>query len=770
MTKRPIGVNRACPGFLSWALRQPSPKKDIYLQFFSGTPMIECARDLGLSLADVRAALLELRDKRLAFAEDELRMAFLAARSKAEFCGVTGQTEGVYDLLQIRFGKQVMSTSATSSAYAAVSDQTRCRAERQKAREGQRVSRVPLASERRQGDSLPVQLRRADQAKADERREQRRAARQAARASREAPESIEGKHKAKPLTKVDAALPSRPMKPVRSAPSLRPAKTARPVRPVYASPAALSTAGARYRDDSVAKLVLDALGQFSEGELTELDVFVKRFNNLCRKASIPPSALPSSVELRKQLDKGKKIVWAGPSSFWAYNWQKHAPALLADLEQNAKADCEYSARRFFAKARSLMAESVVGSAEQLYEIYRRAYLGREDAPKFGDNLSVGFGKLDRREQARTFVEPRADMAVEELARRYEREFGFPAKVASTWIELFAGDILADRARRKAWAKANVRAEAMAKKKAEDAAEARARAKARARIETAMEAEAEAAAAREAAPAPAHVRYPAEELEYLERALRGKCCDAGMIRERFELKFPQGDGRLSGEALRLGYFESQGLFFGLEVVPSVYFEELLSGTPYFSVGDAGFEEAVTRHPEFRAVLKRRLQRYQELVYDSGGFASSSHLCKATGSSLADISSYGRAVVEAATSGEPFTVASLHANPGFSHPLVELQMPTPFYESLIVLEGRAKVCKFSETKVFLVGEGRGVTATDFLRHVVSAHEGLDKAGLALLLEKEYGIECPLALLSAVAHNADLYYDDTSDGYYTSKEKWA
>ena len=770
MTKRPIGVNRTCPGFLSWVLRQPSPKKDIYLQFFSGTPMIECARDLGLSLADVRAALLELRDKRLAFAEDELRMAFLAAKSKAEFCGVTGQTEGVYDLLQIRFGTQAVSTSATSSAYAAVSDQTRCRAERQKAREGQRVSRVPLASERRQGDSLPVQLRRADQAKADERREQRRAARQAARASREAPEPIEGKHKAKPAPKVDAALPSRPMKPVRSAPSLRPVKTARPVQSAYTDSAALSTAGAHYRDDFVARLVLDALGQFSEGELIELDVFVKRFKYLCRKASIPPSALPSSVELRKQLDKGKKIVWAGPSSFWAYSWQKHAPALLADLEQNAKADCEYSARRFFAKARSLMAESVVGSAEQLYEIYRRAYLGREDAPKFGDNLSVGFGKLDRREQVRTFVEPRADMAVEELARRYEREFGFPAKAASTWIELFAGDILADRARRKAWAKANVRAEAMTKKKAEDAVEARARAKARVKIETAMEAEAGAAAAREAAPAPAYVRYPAEELEYLERALRGKCCDAGMIRERFELKFPQGDGRLSGEALRLGYFESQGLFFGLEVVPPVYFEELLSGTPYFSVGDAGFEEAVTRHPEFRAVLKRRLQRYQEVVYDLGGFATSSHLCKAAGASLADISSYGRAALEAATPGEPFTVASLHANPGFSHPLVELQMPTPFYESLIVLEGRAKVCKFSETKVFLVGEGQGITAMDFLRHVVSVHEGLDKAGLALLLEKEYGIDRPFALLSAVAHNADLYYDDPSDGYYTSKEKWA
>lgn len=763
MATRPIGIDWTCPGFLSWALRQPSPKKDIYLQFFSGTPMTECARDLGLPLAVVRAALLELSDKRLAFAEDRHRMAFLAAKGKAEFCSVTGQTEGVYDLLGIRFGSQVMSTSATSSAYAAVSDQARRRAERQKTREGQGPSRGPLASalasghrgasapegsadarrcredrwmdraeardgaraeraasfapERGQRGSLPAQLRRADQAKADERREQRRAAKQAARASCEA----------------------------------------------------TSSSRAYYRDDFVIKFVADALAQFSEGELVELGVFIKRFNALCRKASIPPSALPSSAELRKQLDRGKKVVWAGPSAFWAYDWKKHAPALLDYLEQNAKADCEYSARHFFAKARSLMAESGVGSPEQLFEIYRRAYLGREDAPKFGDNLSVGFGAIDRRGQVRGFVVSRGDMTVGELARRYEKEFGFPAKTAGAWIELFAGDIFADRARRKAWAKAHVRAEAMAQKKAEEVAAAKVRAKARAAVEAKMEAAARSeAAVRGSTSVPAHAQFPAEELGYLKRVLREKCCDADMIRDCFEHKFPQGAQRLTGEALKLGYFENQGLFFGLEVVPSVYFEELLSGTPYFSVGDAGFEEAVTRHPEFRAVLKRRLQRYQELVYDSGGFATSSHLCKAMGSSLADISSYGRAAVEAATSGEPFTVASLHANPGFSHPLVELQMPTPFYESLIVLEGRAKVCKFSGTKVFLIGEGRGITAADFLRYVVSVHGGLDKEGLVSLLEMEYGIECPLALLSAVARNAGLYYDDIGEScYYTSKE---
>lgn len=769
MAKKPIGIDQTCPGFLSWALRQPSPKKDVYLQFFSGTPMTECARDLGLPLADVRAALLELRDKRLAFAEDRHRMAFLAAKSRTEFCGVTGQTEGVYDLLQIRFGSQVMSTSATSSAYAAVSDQARRRVERQKARERQRPSHGPLVSEQAPGhrrastpegsvdarrrredrwmdraeardvaraeratsfaperghrDSLPVQSRRADQAKADERREQRRAARQAARASREA----------------------------------------------------TSSSRACYRDDFVVKFVADALAQFSEGELIELGAFVKRFNYLCRKASIPPSALPSSAELRNQLDRGKKVVWAGPGAFWAYDWKRHAPVLLDYLEQNAEAGCEYSARHFFAKAKPLMAESGVGSPEQLFEIYRRAYLGREGAPKFGDNLSIGFGAIDRRGQVRIFVEPRADMAAGELARRYEKEFGFPAKVASTWIELFADDIFADRARRKAWAKVHVRAEAMAQKKAEEAAANRARAEARTAAETAMKigAGAEAVACEASpvsAPMPARAQYPAGELEYLKRALRGKCCDAGLVRDRFEYRFPQGGGRLSGEALKLGYFENQGLFFGLEVVPSAYFEELLSGTPYFSVGDVGFEEAVTRHPEFRAVLKRRLQCHQELVYDSGGFATSNHLCKATGASLADIALYGRSAVAAATPGEPFTVASLHADPGFSHPLVELQLPTPFYESLIALGGSAKICKFAGVKVFLVGEARSFTAADFLRHLVSAHEGLDRAGLALLLEKEYGIDCPFALLSAVAHNAGLYYDDIGEGYYTSKESWA
>ena len=86
---------------------------------------------------------------------------------------------------------------------------------------------------------------------------------------------------------------------------------------------------------------------------------------------------------------------------------------------------------------------------------------------------------------------------------------------------------------------------------------------------------------------------------------------------------------------------------------------------------------------------------------------------------------------------------------------------------MLEGCAKVCKFAGTKGFLVGEARSFTAADFLRHVVSVHGALDKEGLASLLEMEYGIECPLALLTAVAHNAGLYYDDIGEGYYTSKE---
>ena len=225
------------------------------------------------------------------------RMAFLAAKSKAEFCGVTGQTEGVYDLLQIRFGTQVVSTSATSSAYAAVSDQTRCRAERQKAREGRRVSRVPLASERRQGDSLPVQLRRADQAKADERREQRRAARQAARASREAPEPIEGKHKAKPAPKGRRCLaaPTDEACPLGSIASPREDRAARSAGPhrLCGPVCRRGPFSRRLRRQACPRCAGAILRRRVD---PELGVFVKRFKNRCRKASIPPSTLPSSIE------------------------------------------------------------------------------------------------------------------------------------------------------------------------------------------------------------------------------------------------------------------------------------------------------------------------------------------------------------------------------------------------------------------------------------------------------------------------------------------
>lgn len=67
------GSGRAASGvptFFSWALRQPSPKKEAYLQVFTGVPEVECARNLHLSLEQLDAILLEACDPRLAFAED----------------------------------------------------------------------------------------------------------------------------------------------------------------------------------------------------------------------------------------------------------------------------------------------------------------------------------------------------------------------------------------------------------------------------------------------------------------------------------------------------------------------------------------------------------------------------------------------------------------------------------------------------------------------------------------------------------------------------
>lgn len=100
------------PYLSEWILTQPSPEKEVLLQVFSGTPERECARKMGMSVEEVHAIAQSAADNGPEVAEDEYAMACFSAKTPEEFTRTTGEGEGIYRFLCLRFHKSPAAPSA----------------------------------------------------------------------------------------------------------------------------------------------------------------------------------------------------------------------------------------------------------------------------------------------------------------------------------------------------------------------------------------------------------------------------------------------------------------------------------------------------------------------------------------------------------------------------------------------------------------------------------------------------------------------------------
>lgn len=107
------------PYLSEWILTQPNPRKDVLLQVFSGTPEEECARKLGMRVEEVTAIAQAAAKEAPLFMEDEYAMAYFSAKTVDEFCRVTGQGEGVYKFLSLRYHKAKPKTDSSTNGTAA---------------------------------------------------------------------------------------------------------------------------------------------------------------------------------------------------------------------------------------------------------------------------------------------------------------------------------------------------------------------------------------------------------------------------------------------------------------------------------------------------------------------------------------------------------------------------------------------------------------------------------------------------------------------------
>lgn len=441
-------------------------------------------------------------------------------------------------------------------------------------------------------------------------------------------------------------------------------------------------------------------------------------------------------------------------------WRGSEDEVRAAVEAVAVPDAELSARLLYRRSRDLMRRLGVHSPAELHGILRQVFWNAEGGVRFGDHLSVGFGEFDRRRQVRAYVachpgEPRGV-----LAKGYEREYGFSAGVAAIWIDLFAepGDVtVSEWLRGGGGAGANEAAEEESGDRGDDAV-ALTRATADA-VDAGAEVDACGRGEGHEAPDPT---------AFLARELCCSICDAELVRRRFAFEFGDGadfDRALSGA----GYYEEHGLLFRCGPTPNELFSRLILDHPSFTRGDAGFEDAVWKHPTFRYVLGKTLENHSVLLYDDGSYLAFTRLHDVLGVRMADIESYATTVSAEVSELEPFTVASLHEAGTCRHALDTLEMPDAFYEGLLDASGLFRSCVMAGTRVFcLGGEGR-MSAGALLDWLVARNEGVERDDLPRLLRRELGVSCSPQLLTTTVRNSGVYYDDVGDAYYSSIEAW-
>ena len=129
---------------------------------------------------------------------------------------------------------------------------------------------------------------------------------------------------------------------------------------------------------------------------------------------------------------------------------------------------------------------------------------------------------------------------------------------------------------------------------------------------------------------------------------------------------------------------------------------------------------------------------------------------------DLKDYCNAVARYCEKGEYFTTTSLR-NSGFRHALEDLGFEEWFYSS-ILFEDRNNFSaqRIGGTRLFLRGKPNG-NLGDMLVRLLDKYQKIDFYGLLDLLKNQYGISMPKEKVIEIINSTELYYDTIMEAVY-------
>ena len=456
--------------------------------------------------------------------------------------------------------------------------------------------------------------------------------------------------------------------------------------------------------------------------LTQLDAFTQGYNQWLEGLGLSGNA-DLCIDARtceNFFNRCNYALWNQGKRFRYYNIAEYDfEELLAALDLEQFEDTEFSALKLFRDYPVLMEQYDIRDENELHNLLKKIWSGEKTQVKFGKMPTIIVGQGDAGQQVMALLQQYAPIGAEDLARRYEEEYGVRAASArgSTYFKslspyLYKGVYAVD-----------------------------------------------------------YKPLAAEQQERMKAVLVRDFYTIQEVKRLYRREFPQADGSmLNPYTLKMLGFHVYPGYSGY-IVKNTYagatdfFNAILTGEDLVDMRD--HDPAIRSLATYDSEHRRLRSIYEIVEYAPLQYINIRRL-NTVDVTRADLEGYCRDVAACCDRGEYFTVKSIRRD-GFVHPLDDLGFEEWFYSS-VLFEDRARFSaqRIGGTRLFLRGRSGGNLA-GMLEWLLEEHRKMDFYDLQDLLENRYGISLPREKLMEIINGTELYYDRIMEAVYIDYETY-
>lgn len=449
--------------------------------------------------------------------------------------------------------------------------------------------------------------------------------------------------------------------------------------------------------------------------LTKFDDFVSEYNLWLDSLGIgdDSSLLIEARTYENKLNQCDYVLWNQWQSFRYYNIPEYDfEELLSTLNLEQFADTEFSTLKLLRDYPLLMEQYDIHDEYELHNLLKKTWISENDSVKFKKMPTIEVGSANTYNQVLALLLQYAPIAADDLAMRYEEEYGVKAAtVRGNYLReldhyFYRGVYSVD-----------------------------------------------------------YAALPSIQFARMQTVLDRDFYTIQDVKRLYKREFPNSDESL------LNPYTLKTLGFHVYPGYSGYIvKNTFSGaTDYFHtiltqddiVDMRAYGNAIRNIATYDAEHRRLRNAYEIVEFSPLQYINIRRLNE-VGVTKDDLKAYCNAVAKYCEKGEYFTTTSLR-NIGFMHALDDLGFEEWFYSS-ILFEDRDNFSaqRIGGTRLFLRGKPNG-NFGDMLVWLLDKYQKIDFYDLLDLLENQYGISLPKEKIIEIINSTELYYDTIMEAVY-------